>query len=79
MKTKYLSLPLAVTLLTSCGWKSSSKEENAAVNTSALYAPPVVTMIKGESYTFKEGIYTPNQDQKFHSHYRYLRAITTGK
>lgn len=65
-------------LLTSCGWKSSTKERDASTNTSALYDPPLVTLIKGEEYQFKEGVLT-GRGQKFFSEYRYLRAIVVGK
>ena len=78
MKTKYLILPLAAMLLTSCGWKSTSSEEDAAVNTSALYDPPVVTLTRGKTFQFEEG-QVDGRGQKFYSHYRYLRAITIGK
>ena len=78
MMTKYLILPLVVTLLTSCGWKSTSSVEDAAVNTSALYDPPVVTLTMGKTYQFEEG-QVDGRGQKFHSHYRYLRAITIGQ
>jgi hypothetical protein len=37
-----------------------------------------VTLIKGKDYKFEEGVITGN-GQKFHSHYRYLRAISIGK
>jgi hypothetical protein len=66
-------------LLTSCGWKSSQNERDELINISALYLPPSVTMIKGESYKFKEGIFTPNKDQKFYSQWSYSRAVVIGE
>ena len=78
MKMKYLILLPAALLLTSCGWRSSTKERDASINISALYDPPSVTLIKGEEYKFKEGVIL-GSGQKFHSHYRYLRAISIGK
>jgi len=53
-------------------------EEDAAVNTSALYDPPVVTLMRGKTYQFEEG-QVDGRGQKFYSQYRYLRAITIGK
>jgi hypothetical protein len=78
MTTKYLTLLLAATLTTSCGWKPSSSDAADAVNTSALYDPSVITLTKGKTYQFEEG-QVVGRGQKFHSHYRYLRAITIGQ
>jgi len=76
---KYLIYPLMLPLLISCGLKSSQNEGDELTNTSALYAPPSVTMLKGESYKFKEGIFTPNKDQRFYSQWSYSRAIVIGE
>jgi len=38
----------------------------------------VVTLRKGESYQFAEGVYTPKEDAKFYSKYQYLRALIVG-
>ena len=70
---------LLALLLTSCGLKSSQNEETESVNRSALYDPPTVTLKKGESYQFVEGVYTPENDAVFYSKYQYLRALTIGK
>ena len=78
MKMRYLILLPVALLLTSCGWKSSIKERDALINISALYDPPSVTLIEGEEYRFKEGVIIGN-GQRFHSHYRYMRAIAIGK
>lgn len=78
MKMRYLILLPVALLLTSCGWRSSTKERDALINISALYDPPSVTLIKGEEYKFEEGAIL-GSGQKFHSHYRYLRAISIGK
>ena len=76
---RYFLLVLLALLLTSCGLKSSQKESEELINRSALYDPPVVTLRKGESYQFDEGVYTPKEDAKFYSKYQYLRALTIGK
>ena len=78
MKMRYLILLHVALLLTSCGWKSSARERDALINISALYDPPSVTLIEGKEYQFKEGVIT-GSGQKFHSHYRYMRAIAIGK
>lgn len=74
----YIVMVLLALLLTSCGLKSSQNEENVSVNRSALYAPPVITLRKGEAYQFAEGVYTPKEDAHFYSKYQYLRALTIG-
>jgi len=79
MKTRYLSWLPAALLLTNCGWSPSQKEENELIDKSALFEPPVLTLMKGKPYETKEGIYTPKKDAMFYSKYRYLRAITIGK
>ena len=78
MKMRYLILLPVALLLTSCGWKSSAKERDALINISSLYDPPSVTLIKGKEYKFDEGVLI-GSGQKFHSHYRYMRAIAIGK
>lgn len=65
-------------LLTSCASKSSLEENKEVLNTSALYDPPSVTLMKGREYQFVEGRIT-GSGQKFHSHYSYLRALTIGQ
>ena len=77
--TAYLIMVLLALLLTSCGLKSSQNEETDSVNRSALYDPPTVTLKKGDSYQFAEGIYTPQNDAVFYSKYQYLRALTIGR
>ena len=79
MKTKYLSWLVLALLLTSCGWSPSQRERDESIDKSALYDPPVLTLMKGKPYETKEGIYTPKKDAMFYSKYRYLRAITIGK
>lgn len=78
MKMRSLILLPVALLLTSCGWKSSAKERDALINISSLYDPPSVTLIEGKEYQFEEGVIIGN-GQKFHSHYRYMRAIAIGK
>ncbi len=78
MKMRYIALVIAGILLTSCASKSSLKESETQQNNSALYDPPTVTLIKGETYKFKEGV-IKGRGQKFHSHYSYVMALLTGK
>ena len=73
-KTKSIPLLLMVLLLPSC----ASKESRDALNKSALYDPPTVTLIEGSEYQFKEGVII-GSGQKFHSDYSYQRAIIIGK
>ena len=70
------SLPLAM-LIASC---SSSAYTNASsANNSALYDPPTITLIKGRSYQFKEGVLVGRDEHRFHSDYSYRRAMIIGK
>jgi hypothetical protein len=78
-KMIYLTMVSVALQLPSCGLRSSQSEENVSINRSALYDPPVVTLSKGESYQFAEGVYTPEEDAQFYSKYQYLRALTIGK
>jgi len=66
-------------LLTSCGWNNSTSDRDESIDTSALYEPQVLTLIKGRPYQTKEGIYTPVEDAMYYSRYRYLRAIVIGE
>tara|TARA_B100000530_G_scaffold255370_1_gene169029 strand:- start:1162 stop:1443 length:282 start_codon:yes stop_codon:yes gene_type:complete len=68
-------LPL-VTLIASCSWSGSQSASSA--NASALYDPPTVTLIEGQSYQFKEGVLVGRKDHKFHSDYSYRRAVIIG-
>ena len=65
-------LPTAV-LLQSCVLKGSRN----ALNESALYDPPTVTLIDGVTYPFAEGT-LQGRGQKFHSDYSYRRAVIIG-
>ena len=65
-------LPTAV-LLQSCVLKGSRN----ALNESAMYDPPTVTLIEGFNYPFVEGTLM-GRGQKFHSDYSYRRAIVIG-
>lgn len=78
MKMKFISSVIAAILLTSCASKSSQRESETQQNNSALYDPPTLTLIKGKSYQFKEGV-VEGRGQKFHSHYSYVMALLTGK
>jgi hypothetical protein len=78
MKMKSIVLVIALPLLTSCVSKSSLEESEAQKNSSALYDPPTLTLVKGKTYQFKEGV-IEGRGQKFHSHYSYIMALITGK
>ena len=78
MRMKLLSTLIGAGLLMSCGPSKSQKERSERVNSSALYDPPSVTLKEGVKYEFSEGILM-GRGQRFHSHFRYLRAITIGK
>ena len=67
-----LWLPMAA-LMQSCVWNDSPN----ALNESALYDPPTVTLIDGVTYPFAEGT-LQGRGQKFHSDYSYRRAVIIG-
>lgn len=75
---KFATLALLAILLQSCYSKPLPGEKLEQLNNSALYDPPTVTLIKGQSYHFEEGI-VGGVGQKFHSDYSYLRALTIGQ
>ena len=72
-KMKLITLLPMVALLQSCGLKGSHR----ALNESAMYDPPTVTLIEGFKYPFVEGTLM-GRGQKFHSDYSYRRAIVIG-
>jgi len=74
-KIKLIVLPLMVALLPSCGLNDLVGD--SALNESAIYDPPTVTLIKGYDYPFTEGNLM-GRGQKFHSDYSYRRAIIIG-
>ncbi len=74
-KMRLIALPLMVALLPSCGLRDLVGD--SALNESAIYDPPTVTLIKGYDYPFKEGNLM-GRGQKFHSDYSYRRAIIVG-
>tara|TARA_R110002012_G_C11399680_1_gene585581 strand:- start:137 stop:382 length:246 start_codon:yes stop_codon:yes gene_type:complete len=74
-KIKLIVLPLMVALLPSCGLNDLVGD--SALNESAIYDPPTVTLIKGYDYPFKEGNLM-GRGQKFHSDFSYRRAIIIG-
>ena len=49
----------------------------SALNESAMYDPPTVTLIEGFKYPFVEGTLM-GRGQKFHSDYSYRRAVIIG-
>ena len=65
-----------VALLQSCGL--SGLRNDSTVNSSALYDPPTISLIEGETYQFNEGVVVGRDDHKFHSDYSYRRAIIIG-
>ena len=75
-KMKSILSLLMVLLTPSC--VSRGYRDASALNRSALYDPPTVTLINGAEYQFKEGIFV-GSGQKFHSDYSYRRAIIIGK
>lgn len=74
-KMKWIALPLTVLLLPSCGWTVCRKGD--ALNSSALYDPPTVTLLPSVVYRFREGS-LEGRGQKFHSDYSYRRAVIIG-
>ena len=73
-KMKLIALPLMAVLLPSCGWRGSQN----ALNESAMYDPPTVTLIEGFKYPFVEGTLMGRKDHKWHSDYSYRRAVIIG-
>ena len=69
-------LPL-VTLIASCSWNELPNASTA--NASALYDPPTITLIEGQTYQFKEGVLVGRKNHKFHSDYSYRRAVIIGE
>ena len=78
MKMKFIASVIVALLLTSCASRSSLKESETQQNNSALYDPPTLTLIKGKTYQFKEGV-IEGRGQKFHSHYSYVMGLLTGR
>ena len=75
LKIKLISSLLLALLLPSCGLNDLVGD--SALNESAIYDPPTVTLIEGYDYPFKEGNLM-GRGQKFHSDYSYRRAIIVG-
>ena len=73
---KLTPLLLMVALLQSCGWSGLLNDSTA--NSSAMYDPPTITLVEGETYQFCEGSLVGREDHKFHSDYSYRRAIIIG-
>ena len=74
-KMKWIVLLLMVALLPSCALNDLVGD--SALNESAIYDPPTITLIKGYDYPFTEGNLM-GRGQKFHSDYSYKRAIIIG-
>ena len=75
LKMKWIVLLLMVALLPSCALNDLVGD--SALNESAIYDPPTITLIKGYDYPFKEGNLM-GRGQKFHSDFSYRRAIIIG-
>ena len=75
LKMKWIGSLLMVALLPSCGLNDLVGD--SALNESAIYDPPTVTLIKGYDYPFTEGNLM-GRGQKFHSDFSYRRAIIIG-
>ena len=75
LKIKLISSLLLVLLLPSCGLNDLVGD--SALNESAIYDPPTITLIKGYDYPFTEGNLM-GRGQKFHSDFSYRRAIIIG-
>ena len=75
LKMKWISSLLLVLLLPSCALNDLVGD--SALNESAIYDPPTITLIKGYDYPFTEGNLM-GRGQKFHSDYSYRRAIIIG-
>tara|TARA_X000001382_G_C3154207_1_gene173995 strand:- start:872 stop:1105 length:234 start_codon:yes stop_codon:yes gene_type:complete len=72
---KLTALLLMVALLPSC--VLNDLVGDSALNESAIYDPPTITLIQGYDYPFKEGNLM-GRGQKFHSDFSYRRAIIIG-
>jgi len=77
LKMKSTALLLTALLLPSCAWNAWPSASRESANTSALYDPPTVTLVDGQSYQFQEGI-LQGRGQRFHSDYSYRRAVIIG-
>ena len=75
LKMKLTALLLMVALLPSC--VLNDLVGDSALNESAIYDPPTITLIQGYDYPFKEGNLM-GRGQKFHSDFSYRRAIIIG-
>ena len=75
LKMRLIALLLTVALLPNCALNDLVGD--SALNESAIYDPPTVTLIKGYDYPFKEGNLM-GRGQKFHSDFSYRRAIIIG-
>lgn len=73
---KLTALPLMVALLQSCGL--NGLRNDSAANSSAMYDPPTITLVEGETYQFCEGSLVGRENHKFHSDYSYRRAVIIG-
>ncbi len=65
-----VGLPMICFALASC---ASGKRR--ALNSSAMYAPPVITLEKGREYQLKEGKVRFKSDQRFYSQFELSRLL----
>ena len=63
-----MALMIATTALISCGPSSSTN-----VKPLNIYQPSILSLEKGKSITTKDGIYTPQTDEVWHSDARYRK------
>ena len=75
LKMRLIVLLAMVVLLPSCALNDLVGD--SALNESAIYDPPTITLIKGYDYPFKEGNLM-GRGQRFHSDFSYRRAIIIG-
>jgi hypothetical protein len=69
---RYLLTPalLICSLFASC-----SHADKRALNSSAMYAPPVLTLKAGTEYKTKEGVITFREEQRFYSAFELARLL----
>ena len=66
-------------MLPSCATTDSPSTSAASVNSSALKAPPKITLLPRVPYPCQEGTLTLDAPQEYYSKSRFLWALQTGK
>lgn len=79
MKTKSKYCFPVILLLIICGLNSCrvASKQDAMLNRSALYDPPMVSLIEGQTYHFAEGD-LKGTGQYYHSDYSFQNAFLLG-